>query len=187
MHVFPTQPFAQASLFPTGGGRSDPSIKIKSSPPLTFLFGPNVPQMHENISLHKSHTAGGAMLHLRHFPPRGTGDICGLAADPAPRPAQPAPKPSLEPALKPACLFHSPSIPEGHLKAPPSQAEPLPVLHLAHTPTPDTCAGREFTDLAGRGQAAGLWLSLSPLRRKHLVLPDGGSHHSAGEGEGRMF
>ena len=162
MNILPTQPFAQASLSPAGGGRPDLSVKIKSFPPLTFLFWTNAPQMHKNILLQKSHITGGAMLHPLHFPPRGREGICGLAAPPASLPAQPAPKPSPEPGLRSALLL-PPSVPEGHLKPLPSRAEPLLVLHLAHTPAPDTCASRELIDLVGMGEAASLWLSPSPL------------------------
>lgn len=170
MSVIPFQPSPQASLSSTGSGRPDPSVKIKSTPH-PRLFRPNAPQMHKNTSLQKSHTTGGALLHLLHFPPKGKEGICGLAAPPASIPAQPAPKPSLEPGLKSAFLL-PPSIPNGHLKPPPSQAEPPLVLHPAHTPVPDTCAGRELIDLAGTRETASLWLSPSLLWRKHLLLLD---------------
>jgi len=113
------------------------------------------------------------MLPSLHFPPRGREGIYGLAVPPASLPAQPAPKPSLEPGLKSALLLPL-SVPEGHLKTLPSRAEPPLVLQPARTPAPEMCAGRELIDLAGTGEAAGLWLSPSPLRRKHLVLPDSG-------------
>lgn len=113
MRVLLTQPFAQASLTPAGAAGQ--THQKKSNPLHPGLFWPNVPQIHKNIPLQKSHTAGGAMLHQLHFPPRGGEVICGLAAPPASLSAQPVPNPIVEPGLKSAL-----SMPKEHLKPPPS-------------------------------------------------------------------
>lgn len=151
--------------------------QILPAPDYYFLakHPPNAPKHSPaKVTNHRRSDATPAAL-----PARGREGICGLAAPPASLPAQPAPKPSPEPSIESA-LFLPLSVPKGHLKPPPSRAEPLLVLHLARTPAPDTCAGGELLDLAGMGEAASLWLSPSLLQRKHLILPD-----SAGKkGEG---
>lgn len=108
-----SQLFAQASL--TATGEAGQTHQKKTIPHHPGLICPNVPQIHKNILLQKSHTNGGVMLHQLHFPPRGREVICGLAAPPASLPAQPVPNPSVEPGLKSAL-----SMPKDHLKPPSS-------------------------------------------------------------------
>lgn len=159
MSIIAIQPSPQASLSSTGSGRPDPSVYPPTrtrththTPALTFqakcplnaqkLFPAEVTYHWRSAASTLPPQEKGRFLWAgssSHFYPR---TACTKAFPP-------------KPGLKSAFPL-PPSIPNSHLKPPTFQAEPLLVLHPAHTPIPDTCAGRELSDLAGTREAASL-------------------------------